>query len=128
MASTRVGGSEAAKRSNASAPTLVPVGLFGLHTKTSLVRGVTARASAGRSCTRSAPSGTRTERAPMPWTTIGYIANEGQANTHSSPGPSNTLASSSRISSAPAPNTSWEPSTPSLAASARRRCQLEPSG
>ena len=56
------------------------------------VRGVTARASAGRSCTSPPSSGTRTGVAPMPCTTIGYIANEGHAKTHSSPGPRNAFA------------------------------------
>ena len=116
------------KCSKASAPTLVPVGLFGLQTMTSFVRFVTARAIAGRSWTNSRSNGTCTACAPMPFTTIGYMANDGQAKTHSSPGPRSTLASSSRISSAPAPNTSCSSSTARRSASFRRSSKLAPSG
>ena len=62
-----------------SAPTLVPVGLFGLQTMTSRVRSVTAAAMATKSCTSSAFRGTGTPCAPIPRITIGYMAKDGQA-------------------------------------------------
>ena len=50
--------------------TTVPVGLFGLHTKITRVRGVIASAIAARSCVSSF-SGTRTSVAPVSGTRIG---------------------------------------------------------
>ena len=46
---------------SSASPTAVPVGLFGVQTKISLVRSVMAAAIAGRSCPKPAVSGTRTE-------------------------------------------------------------------
>jgi len=55
------------------------VGLLGVQTRISRVRGVTASAIAAKSCRESASSGTFTETAPAIATTIGYASNERQA-------------------------------------------------
>jgi hypothetical protein len=49
----------------------VPVGLLGLQTSTTRVRGLIAAAIAGRSCPWSARFGTRTLVAPVVAATIG---------------------------------------------------------
>ena len=57
-------GTESRKPVSSDRPSAVPVGLFGLHTKTTRVRSVTAVASAARSKLWSGRSGTCTDRAP----------------------------------------------------------------
>ncbi len=57
----------------------VPVGLFGLQTRTSWVAAVTSAAIASRSWTSPSASGTRTSRAPVRAGRYGYIEKEGQA-------------------------------------------------
>ena len=56
---------------NSASVTVVPVGLFGLHTKMSFVRSVTAAARADRSTRWSAVSGTGTGVAPAIWAKMG---------------------------------------------------------
>jgi len=57
----------------------VPVGLFGEHTKTSRVCGVTAAIIASTSWRNPASSGTVTAFAAPICVTIGYASNERQA-------------------------------------------------
>jgi hypothetical protein len=63
----------------------VPVGLFGLQTKTSLVFSVMASAIAGRSWV-SPSSGTLTESAAARSARVGYASNERHAYMTSAPG------------------------------------------
>ena len=59
---------------SSSRVTVVPVGLFGLHTITRRVRPVTAAARAGRSLRWSSVSGTSTGVAPATLARIGYAS------------------------------------------------------
>ncbi len=63
----------------------MPVGLFGLQTKISLVRGVIAADIARRSWASSS-SGTRTELAAARSARVGYASNERHAYMTSAPG------------------------------------------
>src|SRR3712207_3916079 len=60
-ATSTSGPTAARKRSNSARRTAVPVGLFGLHTNTSRVCGVTAAAIASRSWRKSDRGGHRVE-------------------------------------------------------------------
>ena len=64
---------------------MVPVGLFGVQTSTSRVRGVIAAAMASRSWRSPGAKGTCTGVAPASVVRIGYASNDRQANTTSSP-------------------------------------------
>ena len=65
--------------SSSTRRTAVPVGLFGLHTKTSLVRSLIASAMAFKSWRSSAVSGTFTDVAAEICTIIGYASKDRQA-------------------------------------------------
>ncbi len=62
------------KAANSALVTIVPVGLFGLHTMIARVRSVIAAAIAGRSWRWSAVFGTGTEVAPAVATSDGYAS------------------------------------------------------
>ena len=102
-----------------------PVGLFGLHRKMALVRGVIAASMAGRSRRHSSVSGTNTG---WPWfrrvcdsknwyVGVGMIA--------SSPSPIRMRVMTSRTSVEPLPSTTESERTPENSASARRRSSPE---
>jgi hypothetical protein len=77
---TRTFGGTASRNASSSARrTAVPVGLFGLQTKMSRVRSLTAAAIAGRSWPWAAVLGTRTLPAPAVAVMIGYASNERHA-------------------------------------------------
>ncbi|GGU23281.1 hypothetical protein GCM10010208_55430 [Actinomadura livida] len=97
--------------------TTVPVGLFGLHTKTSRVRSVTASAIAARSC-RSSRSGTWTFAMPARDTSSGYASNDRQAYMISAPGSATACSSIWMTPTAPAPTTTLSSGTRRRPASA----------
>ena len=70
-----------------------PVGLLGVQTRTTRVRGVTASAIASRSWRPSARTGTRTMRAAAAVVAIGYASNDRQAKITSSSGSQNACTS-----------------------------------
>ena len=72
-------GTRSRNRSSSALPTAVPVGLFGLQTKISVVLSVIAAAIASRSWTSPSVSGTWTEVAPEICVMIGYASNDRHA-------------------------------------------------
>ncbi len=71
-------GSRSQKAATSAAGRWVPVGLFGLQTRTSCVAAVTSAAIASRSWTSPSASGTRISRAPVRAGRYGYIEKAGQ--------------------------------------------------
>ncbi len=104
--------------SSSASPTVVPVGLFGVHTSTIRVRGVIAAAIATRSCRSPAASGTWTGTAPASVTRIGYASNDRQAKTTSSPGSHVAAMSWPSTPTDPGPRASRPAGTASRSASA----------
>ena len=72
-------GTAARKTSSSVWVTAGPVGLLGVHTKTTRVRSVTAAAIATRSCRPSGVSGTGTTVAAAAATAIGNASKDRQA-------------------------------------------------
>ncbi len=99
---------------------MVPVGLFGLQTKMSCVRGVIAPAIARRSKRRSGVSGVLTSRARITAVLMSYTGNDEQQVSTSSPSSRYDTHSSRITPSAPLPTRIISASTPWCAASAWR--------
>ena len=98
----------------------MPVGLFGLQTKISLVRGVIAAAIAARSWV-SSRSGTRTDSAAARSDRVGYASKERHAYITSAPGSPTASRSCWATPTEPHPTATCCGGTPNLAAMASIR-------
>ncbi len=107
-----------ASRATWAVDTAVPVGLLGVASVTSLVRSVTAAATASMSKAQSALSGTRTSVPPIVWVMIGYASKETHGVTTSSPGSMYAVASWYSSATEPAPTVTMDAFTPSPSQSA----------
>ncbi len=105
----------------------MPVGLFGLQTKISLVRGVIAAAIAIRSWVWSR-SGTRTESAAARSHRIGYASKERHAYITSAPGSPTAATSCWATPTEPHPTATCSAGTPNFSAMAAIRACAPLSG
>ena len=109
---TAEGGTLSRKAWSSLAPTIVPVGLFGLQTYTRPVFASHAAAMAGRSCRKSEVWGTLTASARVTRAYSRTASKVGSAATILLPGPRNAESAMRRTSLEPHPRTTCSGRTP----------------